>query len=132
MRNRSARRRPVPRRATVRAGFTLVELVVAILVLTVGLLGLASTAAVVTRQMGSAAQQTIAAQTAQSRFEKLRSNYNCAALSGGSATAAKNVTETWTVTNGSGVVTIKDSVVYRVRGKKKFQVYRSMLPCTAL
>jgi type IV pilus modification protein PilV len=132
MRNRLARRAVRPRRATARAGFTLVELVVAILVLTIGLLGLASTAAVVTRQMGSAAQQTIAAQTAQSRFEQLRSNYNCAALSDGSANAGKNVTETWTVTNGTGVVTIRDSVAYRVRGQAKYQIYRSMLPCKAL
>lgn len=126
-----ARRRTRARRAP-RAGFTLVELVVAILILTVGILGLASTAAIVTRNMGSAAQQTIAAQTAQSRFETLRSNYNCAALSSGSATAGKNVREWWTVTNGVGVVMIRDSVVFRVRGQQKFQVYQSMLPCKAL
>ena len=129
---RPRRARGTARRGVRRKGFTLVELVVAILVLTVGILGLASTAAVVTRQMGSAAQQTIAAQTAQSRFEKLRSHYTCAGLSSGNATAAKNVREWWTVTNGTGVVTIRDSVVYRVRGQLKFQVYQSMLPCAAL
>ena len=134
MRRHRLSRRAAPRRpaSSRRAGFTIVELVVAILVLTIGLLGLASTAAVVTRQMGSTMQQTIAAQVAQTRFEQLRSNYNCSSLSSGSGTRAKNVREWWTVTNGHGAVTVKDSVVYYVRNQQKYQVYNTIVSCPAL
>lgn len=63
-----------------RGGFTLVELVVAIVILTIGVLGLASTAAVVMRQINGGAQQARAANVAQERFEALRV-VDCATLS---------------------------------------------------
>ena len=60
-----------------RDGFTIVEIIVAIMVLSVGVLGLAATAAVVQKQMGSGERQAAAAAIAQSRFDKLTS-VNCA------------------------------------------------------
>ena len=66
---------------TARQGFTLVDLIVAIVILSIGVLGLASTAAVVTPQIGGGAQQTRAATVAQTRFEELRS-MPCAAYGG--------------------------------------------------
>ena len=80
-------------RSRKRSGFTLVELIAAIIILVIGVLGLASTAAVVMRQITGSSMQTRAAIMAQSRLERLRS-VNCAAMTAGSATR-NGITETW-------------------------------------
>lgn len=53
-------------------GFTLVEVIIAIVVLTVGLLGLASTAALVTRMIARGQRSAVAATYAARRMEQLR------------------------------------------------------------
>ena len=55
-----------------RGGFTIVEIIIAILVLTVGLLGLATTAALVTRMIARGQRSAAAAGFAQRRLERLR------------------------------------------------------------
>lgn len=118
------------RRARPRRGFTIVELIVAIMVLSVGLLALASSAGYTTRQMSSASLQTIAAQVTQSRFDSLAS-VSCAALPASGTVSGKSttrgVTETWSVTDGNDVKFILDSITYK--GRKKPLEYRSVIPC---
>lgn len=53
-------------------GFTLVEVIIAIVVLTVGLLGLVTTAALVTRMIARGQRSAIAATYAGQRMEQLR------------------------------------------------------------
>lgn len=53
-------------------GFTIVEVIIAIIVLTVGLLGLVGSAALVTRMIGRGQRSAVAAQYAQRRLEMLR------------------------------------------------------------
>lgn len=53
-------------------GFTIVEVIIAILVLTVGLLGLVTTAGLVTRMIGRGQRSGAAAQYASRRLEMLR------------------------------------------------------------
>ncbi|MBI1967765.1 MAG: prepilin-type N-terminal cleavage/methylation domain-containing protein, partial [Gemmatimonadetes bacterium] len=50
-------------------GFTIIEIIIAIIVLTVGLLGLVSTAALVTRMIGRGQRSTEAAIFAAQRME---------------------------------------------------------------
>src|SRR5438093_9191262 len=64
-------------------GFTLVEVIIAILVLTVGLLGLVTSAALVTRMIGRGQRSAVAAQYAQRRLEMLRVT-GCKSQTGGS------------------------------------------------
>jgi prepilin-type N-terminal cleavage/methylation domain-containing protein len=63
-------------------GFTLVEVIIAILVLTVGLLGLVTSAALVTRMIGRGQRSAVAAQYAQRRLEMLRIT-GCKSQAGG-------------------------------------------------
>lgn len=120
--------------ATARAGFTIVEVMVAIVILSIGILGLAATAGVVVRQMTGAVHQSVASTVAYSRMERIRSG-NCVAMkdSSGPATGVKtrNVTEFWTIkgTSGSHMLLVTDSIVFVVRGKKKFQKYITEYPC---
>ena len=53
-------------------GFTIVEVIIAIVVLTVGLLGLVTTAALVTRMIGQGQRSAVAATFASQRMERLR------------------------------------------------------------
>ena len=114
--------------SSARAGFTLVELLVALMIFAVGMLGLAATAGSVTRMMGGARRQTIAAQVAQSRIEKLRAS-PCTALTGGTETV-RGVTNIWTVTAVPRGVNVTDSVVFATaRGATRSRVYKTTLSC---
>lgn len=118
-----------------REGFTLVELLVAIVILAVGVLGLAATASVVTRQMTGAVHQSVAANVAYSRMERIRTG-NCVAMADSSSPPAgivtRNVRERWTITKANNAILVFDTITYAVRGKQKMQVYHSEFPCTAL
>ena len=124
--------REAPTRA--RTGFTIVEVMVAIVILSIGILGLAATAGVVVRQMTGAVHQSVASTVAYSRMERIRSG-NCVAMKDSSGPAAgvktRNVTEFWKITGtaGSHMLLVKDSIVFVVRGKQKFQKYITEYPC---
>jgi Tfp pilus assembly protein PilV len=123
-------RRPLVRRPRRRGGFTIIEVVVSIMIMVVGVLGLASTAAVVQRLIGSGAQQTIAANAAQSRFERMRS-LNCALMPHGqTGTATGNgLREWWRVDSIAPTVrVVSDSVIF-ISGRRNPQLYRSMVTC---
>ena len=53
-------------------GFTIIEIIIAIIVLTVGLLGLVTTAALVTRMIARGQRSAMAATFAAQRMERLR------------------------------------------------------------
>ena len=130
IRPRVFRRGPAPR-ARDRRGFTLVELIVAIMILVVGLLALAGTSALITRQMGTGARTTVAATVAQARLDFFAS-MDCTQLAIGGATttgtsSGRGVTERWVVTDGNDVKYVTDTV--RIAGQTRPLVYHSVIPC---
>ncbi len=68
-----------------RRGFTIVEVLISIIVLTVGLLGLVTTAALVTRMIARGQRSAVAAMFAAQRLERLRTR-GCVNQAGGSDT----------------------------------------------
>jgi len=80
-----------------RNGFTIVEVLVAVLVLSIGLLGLAASAATVTRMISQGQRYSEASAMASERFEILRSR-SCAAMSDSSETRGPYSLQ-WTVQN---------------------------------
>lgn len=129
-RSTAPRGRDVGRRNT-RDGFTIIELIVAIVILVVGVLGLAGTAGMVSRMVGGAAQQTIAANVAASRFETLRS-VPCAQLVGGTATT-RGINEKWTVKTDPGnaaLWSVKDEITYvAAGGRSRTLTFESYVRC---
>jgi prepilin-type N-terminal cleavage/methylation domain-containing protein len=114
--------------AASRSGFTLVEMMVAVVILAVGLLGLASTAAVVTRQVGGGAQQSLAANAVQSRLEWMRS-VPCSKITDSTA-KNRGVSEHWVPgAKVNGVLWVVDSVRYSVGGTARVQTYTMTVPC---
>ncbi|HEX8850758.1 MAG TPA: type IV pilus modification protein PilV [Gemmatimonadaceae bacterium] len=120
-----------PRAASPREGFTLVEVMVAIVILSIGVLGLAATAGVVVRQMTGAVHQSVAANVAYSRMERIRTG-SCVAMkdSSGKATT-RNVTEVWVIKAdpGTHALVVYDTIYYKLRGVTKKQAYITEYPC---
>ena len=112
-----------------RTGFTLVELIVAMLMLTIGLLGLAGVGAVVLKQMRGGTYQTIAASIAQSRFEQFEGD-PCSSIASGTATV-RGMTEKWTAAAvGLRAKTIRDTVTFvGTRGTRKVGIH-TVVACT--
>lgn len=110
-----------------RSGFTIVEVLVAILILSVGMLALVGSAAVVVRQTGTAARQTQAAAYAQSRFERLRAS-PCASLTGGADTV-RGIVTAWAVTPVTRGNDITVTVSWPVAGEMRSRQYRSIIAC---
>ena len=110
-----------------RSGFTLVELLVSMFVLTVGLLALTGASAVVARQIGGGAQLTLAATTAQSRFEVMRSR-DCTALASGSSERG-GIREGWGVTHAGVVLEVSDTVSVAGRIGRRVHVFHTAIPC---
>ena len=111
-----------------RRGFTLIEMMIAIIVMTIGIMGLASTAGYVAQQTGSGNMQTIAAALSTKVADSLSSR-KCAALISGTQ-SKRGVTVAWTVTTATRTRTVDQTVTYKPkRGSTKTINYRMVLQC---
>ncbi|MDE3151692.1 MAG: prepilin-type N-terminal cleavage/methylation domain-containing protein [Gemmatimonadota bacterium] len=117
------------RARTCRPGFTLVELLVALVVFDVALLAFAADAASLVRLRGSAARQEAAVRAAQSRLAGLRAQ-PCPAPSNGTGTPLPGVREFWSVTAAPGSARdLRDSVVFDGPRPAPAFVLRSAVDC---
>jgi len=119
---------PLGKRRPPRAGFTLIEVIVAVVLVDVGLLALVAGCSILVRAMGDARARTEAARAAESRLARLGA-LACAASSGGS-TAGGRLSEHWTVrTDAAGIREVRDSVSFTLRAGPSFLVLRTRVPC---
>lgn len=128
-----SRRRSVadPRRLRARAGLTLVEMIIAIIVLAIGVMGLAGTASYVTMQMGGGKMQTVAAGVAQAVADSLSAR-RCADVVDGTATT-RGVTVAWQVADSTRTRWVRQTVQYtRNRGEPKTHTYLVVIQCPEL
>lgn len=95
---RSLRREALLPRECRRTGATVVELMSALVMVTIGLLALAGAAALVARETGIARRELALAWAGRSRLERLTSA-PCEALADGSLTA-DGIAEQWAITAG--------------------------------
>lgn len=128
-------RRTSTDRPAARGGFGLVELVVAIMILSVGVLGLASTAAYVTRQVNEGGQATYAANRVQTLMDSLRAVPNCSGLASGSIAASlanKRIEQKWTVTPSPSLRSSQIVIAVRwvtPRGNSRWQSFTTNRVC---
>ena len=110
-----------------RPAFTLVELLVAIVVATIGLLALAATAGIVASHVGDGARLTGAAHLARSVLDSLRAS-DCAAVTSGRVTRV-GLSAEWSVTRDSGAAVVDLRVGSELRRGTKSEVYQAFVPC---
>ncbi len=117
-------------------GFTLVEVLVALIVLSVGILALTGSSSLVTRMIGRGKVETQAALAASRRLELLRlaaagSNPPCTspAFASGGPVSAGRLSESWSVSPSGSVRRVRVIVTYlTVRGSRS-AVLESSVPC---
>jgi prepilin-type N-terminal cleavage/methylation domain-containing protein len=123
---RSARRRAEDGRD--RRGLTLIEMIIAIIVMSIGIMGLASTASYVATQMGGGNAQTIAASYATKISDSLSAR-RCSALVDGSQTK-RGVSVAWTVADSSRTKWVTETVQYKPkRGATKSLTFVTVIQC---
>ena len=118
-------------RAGLRRGFTLVEVIFAIILLAVGLLSLATLGVTSSKMTRGGSVQTVASAMAQARFDSLASlpcqPFVAAGTTVGSPPMYRGIRERWVVTARPLRLDLEDTL--KVPGRSRKLVYRNVLPC---
>lgn len=130
--------RPVTTAAAMRPrrGFSIVEVIVAIMMLAIGVLALVSSSTVVIRQLTMSSQRTNASLIAAQRLERLRSVNLCGNLAAGSATTW-GMAERWTIAevprlSGQRSFTVDHRLIYS-KGRGLDTLYtKTNIPCNTV
>jgi prepilin-type N-terminal cleavage/methylation domain-containing protein len=109
-------------------GFSLIEVVVAILILTVGILGLAATAGQVTKMVGWGGRYGASAVAAAAQLEQLRAT-PCASLAATGSATVGIYSLSWTVTASGNLRTMTLTVSYPNGRSTRSDVYESERSC---
>jgi Tfp pilus assembly protein PilV len=111
-----------------RLGFTLIEVLIAVVLIDVGLLALVACGAVLVAQTNELKARAAAMQAATNRIQLLGIG-PCAAGTG-SEVGERGVREQWSVAPaGNGIRDIGDSVNFLAGGRPRSVVLRTRLPC---
>ena len=109
---------------------TIIEVIVAMMILTFGLLGMAGFSMTLTKQFKASTKQETAALMVQSRIDSVAS-IRCQALApSGPQTGtltSLGVTEKWVISDGNDIKILIDTVIFAPR--TRHLVYRSIIPC---
>ncbi len=120
-------------------GFTVVEIMVAVLVLLVGVTALVGSSALVSRQVGRGRIITLANQMATQKLDELRAlgaqnrgagRCTDAGFANGGPTTARGVTLQWVVAGTGGTRTVRVDASYPVRGGTSSFSLETTVGCT--
>jgi prepilin-type N-terminal cleavage/methylation domain-containing protein len=114
-----------------RSGVTLVELIVAMTILSVGLLAIVGTSGAIARGLGEARGDNMAAIVAQSRFEEIAGT-SCTGMTLGQSKTVqtRGVTEKYVITDGgNNTLLVIDTVSWQTRRGTRKQAFQTLLPC---
>lgn len=120
-------RRALRRSSGSRRGYTLVEMLVAIMLFTIGLLAMAGTASLITVALAASRTRSVAAAVAESRFDRLRAQ-TCSAHTSGSA-VTRGVREDWSVQQLARADDVTVVVTIISNHRTQTQGFRTYIPC---
>ena len=110
-----------------RPAFTIVELLVAIVVSTIGLVALAATSGLVAAHVGDGGRLTAAAHAARTVLDSLGAR-RCDAIVSGSA-IRDGVAVEWVVSRDSSAAQVELTVAAALRRGSRREAYRLLVPC---
>ena len=113
--------------ARLHPGYTLVEIVVALMLFTVGALALVGTSAVVGRELNANAIRERAGRMAETRLETLGAG--CRGAIGGRDVRGGIESTWWVEAPDSAHVRLIESIVYPTRRGSRTDTYRVTIPC---
>lgn len=112
-----------------RRGFTLIETLIALILLQLGVAALVATAGTMARDLAEAAARRRAHAAARNRVDVIRSAACTSAVSG-SARLEAGMEESWRVeTRGAGRLVVDSVAVPLGRGRRAFAVSRGWIVC---
>ncbi len=120
-------RRALRRSSGSRRGYTLVEMLVAIMLFTIGLLAMAGTASLITMALAGSRTRSVAAAVAESRFDRLRAQ-TCSAHTSGTA-VTRGVREDWSVRQLARADDVTVVVTIISNHRTQTQSFRTYIPC---
>jgi prepilin-type N-terminal cleavage/methylation domain-containing protein len=116
-------------------GFTLVEVLIAVIVLSVGITALVGSSALVTRMVGRGGTETRAAEVAQHRLDTLRlvaysttTQCTSASFANGGPVTVKGMRERWIV-SGTTIRQVTDTVTHRTARGTHTDVLTTFIKC---
>jgi prepilin-type N-terminal cleavage/methylation domain-containing protein len=110
------------------SGFTLVEVIIAVVLIDIGLLSFVAGSAVLIRRTNDVRAEAAALQAANGRVEML--GVGPCAVSSGTATISPSLREAWWAEVPlPGLRELRDSVTYEVQGRTRSLVVRTRRPC---
>jgi prepilin-type N-terminal cleavage/methylation domain-containing protein len=112
-------------------GFSLVEVIAAMVILTIGVMGLAASTTAITRLTGQGGLTGNSAAVAASRFDILRST-PCASISASGSSTSGKFSEKWGVTTSGNLKSVVDSVTYIASRRTRTSIFSTMLSCVAI
>lgn len=116
-----------------KAGFTIVEVLIAVIMLSIGILALAGTSGAITRMLASGKFKTRAATVIQTRLDSLRVVANrttpkCTSLSNGTATVTP-FSLVWVISGAGASRSIELRTSYRVGPRMQGDTVRALILC---
>jgi len=114
-------------RLRARRGWTLVELLVALMIFSVGALAMVATSANVITLMTGAKNRALAASLATARLERMRSQ-PCAAHTSDSTTSS-GISQSWQVVKLARADDVTVRVTFVANRRSQTRIYRSFITC---
>jgi prepilin-type N-terminal cleavage/methylation domain-containing protein len=118
------------------SGFTLVEVLMAVIVLSIGVTALVGSSAMVTRMVGRGRSETLAAQAATQRMDSLRvlaystaTHCTAGAFASGGPTTTNGIRERWIVSIAGKVASVSDTVTHRVARGTHTDILTARIEC---
>jgi prepilin-type N-terminal cleavage/methylation domain-containing protein len=121
---------PPGRRPRIARGFTLIEVIVAVVLIDVGLLSLVAGSTVLIRRAAESRAATAVLQAANNRLETIAGS-SCATANIATGVAiGAGLREAWAIeARPAGTRELRDSVTYTVQGRAHSIVMRTRIPC---
>lgn len=115
-------------------GFTIIEVLVAVVILGIGVVALVSSSASTTRMIGRGRHATRGVQAAAERMETLRARAysttpDCTALTSGTDSTYHGIVTTWTVSGTGNQRVLQVIAGYQVPGGQKADTLLTIVRC---